>query len=121
GIDVALPVYWGAPGAHERPGIAFSRAGLAPMVQALDEIAAAGGKTVKLGLFYDTTTLLNDVRGVEPRGGKADLTTDAGRHLFCRTIVEYFAAIPPRHWARVDGRALVVLYSSGLAARWGER
>src|SRR5262245_65821466 len=28
GIDAALPVYWGAPGAYERPNLAFARAGL---------------------------------------------------------------------------------------------
>ena len=41
GIDAALPVYWGAPGAYERPNLAFSRRGLTPMVEALDRLAAA--------------------------------------------------------------------------------
>src|SRR5262249_38387551 len=75
GIDAALPVYWGAPGAYDRPNLAFSRAGLAPMVEALDRLAAAGNDAPKLGLFYDTSTLANDTRGASPPRGKADLTT----------------------------------------------
>ena len=55
GIDIALPVYWGAPGAYDRPGVRFSRAGLQPMVQALDRCAQRSESSesqVKLGLFY---------------------------------------------------------------------
>ncbi len=118
GIDVALPVYWGAPGAEDRPGIAFSKRGLPPMVEALDRLAQAGKKAPKLGLFYDTSTLANDVRGAQPAGGRADLTTAAGLDLFCTTITDYFAAIPPRHWAKHRGGALVVLYVSGFASGW---
>ncbi|MCB9879222.1 MAG: hypothetical protein H6835_16625 [Planctomycetes bacterium] len=118
GIDVALPVYWGAPHAYERPNLAFSRLGLPPMITALDRMAEAGEAAPKLGLFYDTSTLANDVCGRSPRGGKADLTTDAGRELFCTTITDYFAAIPQRHWARHRGGALVVTYVSGFAAAW---
>lgn len=118
GIDVALPVYWGAPGAYERPNLAFARLGLPPMVAALDRLGAGAAVVPKLGLFYDTSTLANDVRGAVPAGGRTDLTTAAGRDLFCTTITDYFAAIPPRHWARHRGGALVVLYVSGFASRW---
>ncbi len=123
GIDVALPVYWGAPGAYERPGIRFSRAGLGPLVLALDRLEENGEAAPKVGLFYDTTTLLNDVRGAEPAGGRADLTTPAGRRLFVDTITDYFAAIPKRHWARLarpplEGAVPVALYASAFAARW---
>lgn len=115
GIDVALPVYWGAPGAYDRPGISFARAGLEPMVRALRSL---GDNGVKLGLFYDTSTLQNGVRGVLPPDGRADLTTDAGKDLFCNTIIEYFDAIPHDLWARVDGRPLVVLYAAAFASKW---
>ncbi|MBX3462779.1 MAG: hypothetical protein KF830_06385 [Planctomycetes bacterium] len=118
GIDAALPVYWGAPGAYDLPPLAFSRRGLPPMVAALDRLAAAGTPAPRLGLMYDTTTLANAVRGVQPADGKADLTTPAGRALFCGTVVEYFAAIPDRHWARHRGGVLVVLYVSAFAAKW---
>lgn len=118
GIDVALPVYWGAPGAYERPGLGFSRIGLAPMMTALNRLAAAGIGAPKLGLFYDTSTLANDVRGAQPRGGKADLTSSVGLELFCTTILDYFAAVPKQQWARHRGGALVVLYVSGFASNW---
>lgn len=121
GIDAALPVYWGAPGAYDRPNLAFSRAGLGPMVAALDRLAQQrekdGAKTVKLGLFYDTSTLANDTRGAAPPGGKADLTTASGQDLFCTTVTDYFAAIPAQHWARHRGGALVVLYVSAFAGK----
>jgi len=118
GIDVALPVYWGAPGAYDRPGTRFSVDGLKPMVAAARRL---GDRAPKIGLFYDTSTLLNDVRGAAPAGGKADLTTPAGRELFARTIIEFFERVPRELWGRVDGRALVVLYRSDFAARWDER
>ena len=118
GIDVALPVYWGAPGAYSKRDIGFSVAGLGPMVKAAQRL---GEHSPKLGLFYDTSTLLNDVRGVLPEGGKADLTTDAGRDLFAQTIVEYFERVPRKLWATMDGRALVVLYTSAFAAEWDKK
>lgn len=117
GIDVALPVYWGAPGAYDRPNLAFSRAGLPPMVAALERLAKAGTKAPRLGLFYDTSTLANDTRGASPPGGKADLTTAAGQELFCTTVTDFFAAIPQQHQARHRGGALVVLYVSAFAGK----
>ena len=115
GIDVALPVYWGAPGAYDWSNIAFSRAGLMPMIRALRSL---GDEGVKLGLFYDTSTLQNGVRGVSPPDQLADLTTPAGKDLFCNTIIEYFESIPQDLWARVEGRPLVVLYSAAFASKW---
>jgi hypothetical protein len=120
GIDIALPVYWGAPGAYEKPGVRFSVDGLGPMVQALDEI---DGKKIALGLFYDTSTLLRSVRGLssgDDQPDRPDLTKLAGRRLFCNTVVEYFERIPKRHWGRLDGKPLVVLYVSGFAGKWDE-
>jgi hypothetical protein len=87
------------------------------MVEALDRLAKNGAKTVKLGLFYDTSTLANDTRGAPPPGGKADLTTAAGQDLFCTTVTDYFAAIGKQHWARHRGGALVVLYTSSFAGK----
>ena len=117
GIDVALPVYWGAPGAYRRPGTRFSVDGLKPMLRALSRIDE---DAVKLGLFYDTSTLLNDVRGTSPAGGKTDLTTLAGLELFSDTIIEYFERIPIQRWAKVKGGALVVLYTSAFASKWDQ-
>ena len=42
GIDVALPVYWGAPGAYDRASIRFSRDGLQPMIERCDRSATTG-------------------------------------------------------------------------------
>ncbi|MBK8975801.1 MAG: hypothetical protein IPM29_07730 [Planctomycetes bacterium] len=118
GIDVALPVYWGCEGSERRANLYFADAGLPAMVEALDRMAAAGEPAPKLGLFYDTSTLLNGVRGVEPRDQRADLTTTAGRALFDGTVLRFFDAIPARHRAAHRGRPLVVLYVSGFAERW---
>ena len=94
------------------------------MVEALDAIVASGDPAPKLGLFYDTSTLLRSVRGL-PHGteqpDRPDLTTQDGRALFCDTVVEYFERIPTRHWARFENRPLVVLYVSGFASRWDPR
>ncbi len=112
GIDFVLPVYWGAPGNYLKSGIAFSVLGLPPMVEALDRIAAEGKTPPRVGLFYDTSTLLTSVRGLGEAGRVLDLTTDRGRDVFCRTIRDFFIMVPPRHWAMVDGRPIVVLYGS---------
>ncbi len=117
GIDVALPVYWGAPGVYERPNIRFARAGMPAMVAAAERLQK-GGDGVRIGLFYDTTTLLNCVRGAAPHSGRADLTTPDGEALFCRTVIEYFEVVPVGLWARHRGGALVVLYGSDFAAKW---
>ena len=121
GIDVALPVYWGFAGAETRPGVRFSDRGLPVMVAALDAMAAAGEPTVRLGMFYDTSTLLGSVRGETGEGaGRADLTTEAGRALFVDTVLRFFRAVPERHRALHRERPLVVLYSAGFAERWNE-
>ena len=120
GIDVALPVYWGCVDSYEKPGTAFSVLGLPPLVKALDRLARSGEPVPRIGLFYDTTTLLNNVRGAKPSGARADLRTEAGRDVFYRTIRDFFCQVPPRHWARIDGRPVVVLYAAGFAAGWNQ-
>jgi hypothetical protein len=93
---------------------------LYPLQEALDEIALEGNTPPKLAMFYDTTTLRNEVRGVEPLHGLADLTTFEGKDLFYRTIRSFFCAVHPRHWACIDGRPIVVLYKSGFAANYDQ-
>ncbi|MCB9888063.1 MAG: DUF5010 domain-containing protein [Planctomycetes bacterium] len=121
GIDIALAVFWDVAAAPDRPDVRFSRAGLPPMVKALERLRAAGRATVQLGLMFDTSTLANRVRGVQPLDGRPDLRSAAGRALFCDTVLAFFARVPQRWWARVDGRPLVVLYTSAFAARWDRR
>lgn len=120
GIDALLPVYWGAVDHYDKPDVAFSVRGLPALVEALDGVAAAGRRPPRVGMFYDTTTLLDDTRGAGPRGGRSDLRTSAGRDVFYRTIRDFFCQVPPRHWARIEGQPLVVLYSAGFAGGWDQ-
>ncbi|MBN1342573.1 MAG: DUF5010 domain-containing protein [Phycisphaerae bacterium] len=112
GIDFILPVYWGAPDNYLKEGIAFSVLGLPPMIEALDKIAKEGKTPPKVGLFYDSSTLLTGVRGLGEPGNVLDLTTDHGKDVFCRTIRDFFCMIPPRYWAMLEGKPIVVLYGT---------
>ncbi len=112
GIDFIVPVYWGAPDNYLRETIAFSVLGLAPLVEALERIAAEGKTPPRVGLFYDSSTLLTGVRGLGEPGRVLDLTGDHGKDVFYRTIRDFFIMVPPRHWAMIDGKPIVVLYAS---------
>ena len=113
GIDVLLPVYWGVPDNYRKADVAFSVDGLAPLQEAIDQRAAAGLAWPRIGLFYDTTTLLPEVRGEER--DRYDLRTPEGKDLFYRTIRDFFDLVHPRFWATIEGRPIVVLYGSGFA------
>lgn len=108
GIDFILPVYWGCPGDYG----SWSFAGLPAMVKAWERLARAGKHPPKVGLFYDTTTLRHN-----PRGWHVDLSTAAGKRWFYATIRDFFSWIPPKMWAAIDGRPMVVLYSPHFAAK----
>jgi hypothetical protein len=111
GIDVALPVFWGAPSEHQ-PGarLYWSLEGLQPMVAAREELLREGRHPPGLGLFYDTSTLANNSWDEH-----IDLTTDYGRQWFYATVRDFFSCIPARHWAMMDGRPIVLLYASAFA------
>lgn len=111
GIDVVLPVYWGAPSDH-KPGSHhyWSIEGLTPLVQAADELRAEGKEPPRIGLFYDTTTLQSNAWHIQ-----LDLTTDLGKRWFFATIRDFYSLIPPRHWAAIDGQPIVSLYSAAFA------
>ena len=70
----------------------------------------AGKQPPRIGLFYDTSTLQYN-----SWGDHIDLTTDFGREWFYESIRDFFSLIPPRHWAMIDGRPVVFLYSSSFA------
>ena len=117
GIDVVLPVYWGAP--SERDPMAdlhWSFEGLGPLVQALDELVAEGKRPPRVGLFYDTSTLQNNAAQYH-----ADLTTERGRRWFYESIRDFFSLIPPRHWAQIDGKPVVGLYAAAFAKAHDQR
>jgi len=113
GIDVLLPVFWGAP--SEQKGTAqlhWSYAGLPPLVQAREELVREGKQPPFIGLFYDTSTLQYNQWGQH-----IDLTTDYGRRWFYATVRDFFSSIPPRHWAMIEGQPIVLLYSAAFAKK----
>lgn len=107
GIDVAMPVYWGTPGAPD----SWSDVGLPPLVQAREELIKQGKQPPKIGMFYDTSTLRYN-----PQHYHVDLRTESGRRWFYGTIRNFFSLVPPRHRACIDGRPIVFLYASAFAA-----
>ncbi|HPZ96828.1 MAG TPA: DUF5010 domain-containing protein [Phycisphaerae bacterium] len=119
GIDMVWPVYWAAPGNFDNPSYALYHEALIPLQQAREELIAEGHNPPKIGMFYDTTSLLNGVRGLPGPGG-ADLTTPEGKDIFYRTIRSFFCTVHPKHWACIDGRPVVVLYSASFAANYNQ-
>lgn len=113
GIDFLLPVYWGAPSDQE-PGSPFhwSFAGLPPLVEARERLLAEGLSPPTIGLFYDTSTLAHNGWGYH-----ADLTTDYGRQWFYASVRDFFSTIPPKHWAMIEGRPIVLLYAAAFAQK----
>ncbi len=116
-IDFILPVYWGTLDHYFKKGTAFSVQGLGPLQEAIERREMEELKSPKIGLFYDTSTLLPGIRGLVGVSEKPDLTTKEGKDLFYRTIRDFFYQIEPRNWAAIEGRPLVVLYSSSFAKR----
>jgi hypothetical protein len=106
GIDFVLPDYWGEPGQYNRRVAPapernlFATQGIPPMVEALQRLEQAG-RSMKVGLFFDTSILNNE-----------DLTTERGKQIFYTTIRDYFSRIPPRYWAAIHGRPIVWLYDA---------
>lgn len=113
GIDFLLPVFWGAPSEQAAAaGLHWSYAGLPPLVEARETLLREGKSPPRIGLFYDTSTLQHNAWNYH-----ADLTTDYGRRWFYATVRDFFSLIPPRHWAMIDDRPLVLLYSATFARR----
>jgi hypothetical protein len=113
GIDVVLPVFWGAPSEQDSSAdLHWSYTGLAPLVEAREQLEHEGLSPPRIGLFYDTSTLQYNAWN-----SHADLTTDFGRKWFYYTIRDFFSMIPPKHWAMIDGRPIVLLYSAAFAKK----
>lgn len=114
GIDVVMPVYWGEPSQRvpDRPVAEqpWSFSGLPPLVAAREALVAEGRQPPWIGMFYDTSTLQFNQAG-EPQ----DLTTDRGRRWFYESVRDFFSLIPARHWAMIEGRPVVFLYSASFA------
>ncbi len=113
GIDVLLPVFWGAPSEHNKSApLHWSYAGIQPLIQARDELLKEGKNPPLIGLFYDTSTLQYNSWGLH-----IDLTTDFGRRWFYATIRDFFSMIPPQHWAMIDNKPIILLYSAAFAKK----
>lgn len=116
GIDVALMVFWGSPAEHAtNTELHWSFAGLPPLIQAREELLREGHKPPRIGLFYDTSTLQHNDWHYH-----ADLTTDFGKKYFYGTVRDFFSCIPPKHWAMIDGKPIMLLYSPSFAAKWDQ-
>jgi hypothetical protein len=116
GIDVALMVFWGAPSEHDpKTDLHWSYAGLKPLVQAREELMREGKRPPRIGLFYDTSTLQHNHWHYH-----ADLTTDYGKRWFYATVRDFFSCIPPDHWAMIDGKPIVLMYTSAFAKKWDQ-
>jgi hypothetical protein len=115
-IDAVLPVFWGAPSEQDvHADLHWSYAGLPPLVEAREELEREGLNPPRIGLFYDTSTLQNNAWSYH-----ADLTTDYGREWLYDTIRDFYSMIPPKHWAMIDGRPIVLLYSAAFAKKYDQ-
>ncbi len=108
GMDFAAPVYWGYPEAYDT----WSFVGLPHLVRACDYMKRIGEACPKIALFYDTSTLRHN-----KFGRRIDLSTDDGKAWFYCSIRDFFSFVPPRHWAAIEGRPIILLYSPSFAAR----
>lgn len=106
GLDFILPVYWGYPGDYE----SWSFVGLKALVAARRQLHGEGRACPRIGMFYDTSTLRHNRRGFH-----ADLTTTAGKAWLYVTVRDFFVHVPQEHWATIEGRPLVWLYSANFA------
>lgn len=116
GIDVVLPVFWGAPSEQDaKAGLHWSYAGLPPLVRAREALLREGRQPPRIGMFYDTSTLQWNAWRYH-----ADLTTDYGKEWFYATVRDFFSCVPPKHWAMVEGRPVVLLYAAAFAKQWDQ-
>ena len=81
-----------------------------PLVQAREELLRAGKQPPRIGLFYDTSTLQHNSWHEHQ-----DLTTPRGAQWFYATVRDFFSLIPPRHWAMIEDKPIIMLYSAAFA------
>jgi len=116
GIDLVLPVFWGAPSEQDaKAGLHWSYAGLKPLVAAREELLREGKNPPRIGLFYDTSTLQWNSWHQH-----IDLTTDFGKHWFYATVRDFFSMIPPKHWAMIESQPIVLLYAAAFARKYDQ-
>ena len=106
-------LFSGAPSEQSKDArFHWSYEGLPPLVQAREELVREGKVPPRIGLFYDTSTLRYGAWNYH-----ADLTTDYGRQWFYATVRDFFSMIPPKHWAMIDDRPIMLLYSASFVSK----
>jgi hypothetical protein len=100
GVDVALPVFWGAD-------LDWSMGGLDTMVQAREEMLRAGRSAPSLGLFLDTNFL---AQVLIDRPELSDLSSEQGLDFVADQAAEFFSRVPPCHLLNVDGRPVIFIW-----------
>jgi hypothetical protein len=88
---------------------------LKPLIEAREELVRAGEHPPAIGLFYDTSTL----EGNSWRQ-HIDMTTTYGKEWFYATVRDFFSCIPAKHWAMIDNKPIVLLYSASFAKNHDE-
>src|SRR5512137_1427337 len=117
GIDVVLPVFWGAPSEQEpRTTFRWSYAGVEKLVQARQALLDEGKQPPWIGLFYDTSTLQYNRWNQH-----IDLTTEYGQQWFYATVRDFFSMVQPRHWAMIEGKPIILLYAAAFARKHDQR
>ena len=115
GIDFLLPVYWG-----DSYALFWSIPGLDELVEASLQLESEGINPPRIGMFFDTTSLMLEHQARGNAGERPNLTTDYGKDLFYGMIFDFYSRVPPRLWARIDGKALVWLYSSAWVSDYDQ-
>jgi hypothetical protein len=112
GIDVILPVYWGATMMQK----SFSVEGLHVLAKTLLARDERGHPSPRIGLFFDTTTLKNGEEILaNSTSTQTNLAKQEGKDYFSKHIRDFYSLIPPHHWATVNGKPLVWLYAAGFS------
>lgn len=111
GIDVLIPVYWGAAQMMQ----SWSVEGLQNLVLAEQELIAEGLHPPKIGLFFDTSTLQAGEYVLRAENAPVDLATSFGKAFFFKHIRDFYSLVPPELWARIDNRPVVWLYAAAFA------
>ncbi len=109
-IDIVLPVYLGS-----EAELFWSKPGLQNLVSAAQDLIGEGYAPPKIGLFFDTHALQMQNHDIPP-----DLTTLPGKALFYNMIFGFFELVPVGLRAMIDGRPLVLLYSSAFASAYDQ-
>jgi len=115
GIDFLLPVYWG-----DSYALPWSGIGLERLVDAEEGMVARGIRPPKIGMFYDTTSLMLEHRYRGMPGERPNLSTEYGKDLFYSMIRDFYLRIPEALWARMDSAAVVWLYSSAWVSDYDQ-